>query len=173
MGGGGLNFHINGPSTGSIFSPCASFSPIVGQWYHLAVTRNGNLFTIYINGQPAASSTITLAIPNANAPLTIGQAEQLGYMNGRLDEISIYHRALAQEELMAIYQSGSEGKCKNLEISTKALSAILYGEESSQELEAVFGQPPYAWSIADGQLPTGMTLDPNGILKTINETQGE
>ena len=173
LGGGVLNFHINGPSTGSRFFPRAPFSPIVGRWYHLAVTRSGNTFTIYVDGEPKASTTETRAIPNANAPLTIGQAEQLGFMNGRLDEITIYHRALTQEKLQAIYEAGSAGKCKNLEIATESLSAILFGEYSSQTLETVFGEPPFIWSIADGTFPSGIDLSEDGIISGTPTEAGE
>ncbi|MET0018683.1 MAG: LamG-like jellyroll fold domain-containing protein [Candidatus Thiodiazotropha sp. 6PLUC1] len=116
LGGGALNFHINGRSTGSRFFPRAPFSPTVGEWYHLAITRDGSLYTIYVNGEPAASTTDTRIIPNSSAPLTIGQAEFLGFMNGRLDEVSIYNRALSEDELRAISDAGGEGKCKELQI---------------------------------------------------------
>lgn len=113
LGGGFLNFHING-STGSRFFPLAPFSPTVGQWYHLAITRNGNLYTIYVNGQLIASAIDTRVIPNSVAPLTIGQAEQLGFMNGRLDEMTMYNRALSQAELQLIHDAANDGKCKDI-----------------------------------------------------------
>jgi hypothetical protein len=50
-------------------------------------------------------------LPNAHAPLTIGQAEQLGFMNGWLDEVTIYSRALTEEEIQAIVDAGSAGTC--------------------------------------------------------------
>ncbi len=99
LGGGVLNFHINGPATGPLFFPQVPFSPVPGRWYHLAVTREGHLFTIYVDGQPAGSAIESRAIPNANAPLTIGMAENLGWMNGLLDEITVYDRALSASEI--------------------------------------------------------------------------
>src|SRR5439155_2328623 len=45
LGGGGLNFHINGPVVGSVFLGPVPFSPVTGQWYHFAVTRSGNTYT--------------------------------------------------------------------------------------------------------------------------------
>lgn len=116
LGGGFLNFHINGPTIGPKFFPLVPFSPVVGQWYHLAVVRSGSTYIIYINGVPSGSATNTNVIPNPNAPLTIGQAENIGFMNGRLDEIAIYSRALPREELQTIYAAGSAGKCINLSI---------------------------------------------------------
>jgi hypothetical protein len=120
LGSGVLNFHINGRSTGSRFFPRAPFTPTVGEWYHLAITRDGSLYTIYVNGEPTASTTDTRIIPNSSAPLTIGQAEFLGFMNGRLDEVSIYNRALSEDELRAISDAGGEGKCKELQIRPAA-----------------------------------------------------
>src|ERR1043166_87807 len=148
----------------SFFLVQAPFSPNVGQWYHLAVTRNGNTYIIFVDGIPVGSEVNTVAIPNANAPLTIGQAEELGFMNGRLDEVTIYDRALTQAELQAIFNAGSAGKCKALSLSTKALSAVQLGTFSTQTLEARFGNPPFNWSIASGTLPSGMTLTSDGVL---------
>jgi hypothetical protein len=109
---GNLQFAINGPSVGSQSFPWVPFTPAIGQWYHLAVTRNGDTYTIYINGSPSGSAINASSIPNPNAPLTIGQAEGLGYMPGLLDEVTIYYRALSHAELQAIVAAGSAGKCK-------------------------------------------------------------
>ena len=116
VGGGYLNFHINSPTIGPQFFPLVPFSPTVGQWYHLAVVRSGSTYTIYINGVASGYATNTNVIPNPNAPLTIGQAEQLGFTQSRLDEITIYNRALTSAEVKSIYDAGSAGKGINLTI---------------------------------------------------------
>jgi hypothetical protein len=90
----------------------APFTPVVGQWYHLAAVKSGTLFTIFVNGVPVGSEVSTSPIANVNAPLTIGQAESLGFMNGLLDEVTVYNRALTQTELESIFSAGSAGKCK-------------------------------------------------------------
>ncbi|MGE0824209.1 MAG: LamG-like jellyroll fold domain-containing protein [Candidatus Binatia bacterium] len=174
LGGGVLNFHING-SSGSRFFPQVPFSPTVGQWYHLAITRNGDTYTIFINGTPSGSATDTRIIPNANAPLTIGQANEPfgGFMNGLLDEVTIYDRALSPEELAAIVNAGSAGKCKSLAIDTAALSAVKLGDFFSQEFSVVFGTPPLSWAIVNGTLPPGVTLSPEGVLSGTPTELGE
>ncbi len=116
LGGGVLEFVFSSPTIGDQFLTFAPFTPNLNQWYHLAIRRQGNTFTAFVNGLPSSSVINTAAIPNSNAPLTIGQAENIGFMNGRLDEIAIYNRALTQEELKAIYDAGSAGKCINLSI---------------------------------------------------------
>ena len=50
------------------------------------------------------------------APLTIGQAEEMGFFKGRIDEVTIYKRALTQAELQSIVSAGSAGKCKTPQI---------------------------------------------------------
>ncbi|HVT16972.1 MAG TPA: LamG-like jellyroll fold domain-containing protein [Thermoanaerobaculia bacterium] len=120
IGGGYLNFHINGPALGSKFFPLVPFSPQVGRWYHLGVTRNGALYTMYIDGAPAGSAVNRDTIPDPAAPLTIGQAESLGFVHGRLDEVTVYDRALTQAEMKAVFAAGSAGKCRAA--STAAIS---------------------------------------------------
>lgn len=118
LGGGVLDFTVYNVASppSNFFLVRAPFSPVVGQWYHLAVTKRGTLFTIFVNGVAVGSEISTSPIANANAPLTIGQAENIGFMNGRLDEVSISNRALTQEELKAVFDAGSAGKCVNLAI---------------------------------------------------------
>jgi hypothetical protein len=89
----------------------AAFSPTVGQWYHLAVTRSGSTFRYYINGSLASTIAGTVVIPDASAPLTIGEAEGQFFFGGMLDDIRIYSKALSASEVLDIYNSGSTGMC--------------------------------------------------------------
>jgi len=106
-----LELHVNTPSGGATYIGSYSFSPIVGQWYHIALTRNATNFLFYINGSLVSSNTSTVVIPTPNAPLTIGQAEGSFNFSGMLDEIQVYNRALSSSEVQAIYQAGTNGMC--------------------------------------------------------------
>jgi len=107
--GGGLQFYANGPNPGRIVS--APFSPMIGQWYHLALTREKEVFTFYIDGAPHSSAKAVVTIPSPNAPLTIGAAEGNFYLNGLVDDVRIYGRALTPWEIQAIHEAGSSGMC--------------------------------------------------------------
>jgi len=111
-GGDELYLYINDSDIGSHFLAQASFNPQTNQWYHLALTRGGTVFRLYVDGAPLSAQTNDLAIPSADAPLTIGQAEDF-FMQGLMDEISIYDRALTSGEIASIYQAGSLGKCNS------------------------------------------------------------
>jgi PKD repeat protein len=94
---GGLYFHIN--NSGNTFLGPFAFTPQTGQWYHLTVTRSAALYSFYVNGTLAGTMTNSTSIPDVNAPLTIGQAEGIGYFNGLIDEVKIYNRALSASEV--------------------------------------------------------------------------
>jgi len=96
----GLVFHINSPTIGEGIDVIACYQCAMtpGQWYHLAVTRKGPLYVLYINGVPIAHASDTHFIPMANAPLQIGGAEGFSF-NGSIDEVKIYHRALSPAEV--------------------------------------------------------------------------
>lgn len=111
LGGGVLNFHINSPTLGPKFIAQAPFAPELNQWYHLALTRRTNFHEIFVNGVRIGSELNADAVPNADAPLTIGQAEGLGHMDGWIDELSIYGRALEGVEIQRILAADYAGKC--------------------------------------------------------------
>jgi hypothetical protein len=110
FGGGDLYLYIDGTGIGPKFLVQAAFNPQTNQWYHLGLTKTSGVYQIYVNGSLISVATNNLSIPQATAPLTIGEAQGL-FMPGLLDEISIYDRALESSEILAIYQSGSRGKC--------------------------------------------------------------
>jgi hypothetical protein len=114
---GTLTFHINGqnvPGGGGLWLARTPFTPETNRWYHLVVTRQGAVFTTWIDGVAGATSTDSTVIPNSVAPLTIGQAEGLGYLNGQLDEVSLYRRALSAAEIQSIVSAGTAGKCLSI-----------------------------------------------------------
>jgi hypothetical protein len=65
-----------------------------------------------VNGSVVGTETSGSPIGSATAQLTIGEAEGLGYMQGRLDELTIYQRGLSAAEIQAIFNAGTGGKCK-------------------------------------------------------------
>lgn len=111
-GQGYLTFHINNPAGGSAFVYSAPFYPTVGQWHHIALTRSAGAYSFYVDGAITGSSSNAVFIPDSAAPVTIGQSENLGFLNGKMDEIEIVNRALSSSEILSIFQAGTAGKCK-------------------------------------------------------------
>jgi len=97
---------------GAAYHPVsAAWSPTLSQWYHVAVTRSGSNYTLYINGSVLDTGTESTPIPDAAAPLTLGWGETDWHLDGALDETEIYQRALSGAEIDSIYTSGSVPRC--------------------------------------------------------------
>lgn len=102
-GSGTLRFAIstNGNAAGA--EQILETAPLpIGQWRHVAVTRNGNSARLYTNGVVAASGAVTIAPANFNPVLNFLGASQYPadpFFNGRLDEMFIYNYALSDAEI--------------------------------------------------------------------------
>ena len=107
LNNGQLEFSFAGIDLGG-----GSFAPVLDHWHHLAVTRGGSLFSFYVDGSLISSGTSTTPIPVVNAPVTLGQAEGLYYMGGLEDEVAIYNRALSGDEVRAVFEADTAGKCR-------------------------------------------------------------
>jgi hypothetical protein len=113
LSAGVLTFVIGGTSVPEFLAQ-TPFSPTPGTWYLVSVTKASGTYTIWIDGVPstATSQTFTTAIPPPNVPLTIGEAEGLGFVDGFIDEVEIFSRALTASEMLTLFNAGSAGKCK-------------------------------------------------------------
>jgi acetyltransferase-like isoleucine patch superfamily enzyme len=111
----GLFFHIFDTMEGiPIFLGPFAFTPVVGQFHHFAVTRSGgSTYTFYADGAAIGSTIDSRPIPNAAAPLTIGQSEGAGFFHGLIDEVQIYNRALSVNEIRNIFFARSAGLSKS------------------------------------------------------------
>jgi hypothetical protein len=59
-------------------------------WKHIAATRSGNTFTLYLNGTSVGTDTYAGALPDLSSIITIGYgSETASYMDGYIDELRI------------------------------------------------------------------------------------
>jgi autotransporter-associated beta strand protein/parallel beta-helix repeat protein len=90
-------FAIDDPGVGSIFLSGNSWTPVVGQWYHLALVKSGNSYTFYRNGVLDGTASTTIPVPNPiGAHFTVGQAESNFYFHGQIDELRLWNTARTQ-----------------------------------------------------------------------------
>jgi hypothetical protein len=82
------------------------WTPITGQWYHIAIAKSGNQYTFFLNGNQNGYTTTTVAVPDVNADLTLGMADGGNFLNGSLDDVRIYNYALSTAEIQQLYHEG-------------------------------------------------------------------
>lgn len=80
------------------------------QWYHYAVTYDGDYCRVYLNNKEIVNWAYkTSFVPNQLA-MEIGRdlPGVIEYFCGAMDELMIYNRALSQKEITALYNDQSE-----------------------------------------------------------------
>jgi hypothetical protein len=86
---------------------------VAGQWYHLVGVGNNKTYSFYINGELQESQIVSNMGSLSSNSHTIGTMFDDGgsyynhYLDGSVDEMRIYNRALSDSEILALYnQSG-------------------------------------------------------------------
>jgi len=127
-----------------------------GVWYHVAGTYDGNQATLWVNGMAEAAATPGFALDYGTRPVFLGTsgepAPYTGMLAGIIDEPSIYNRALTTNEIQAIYNASSAGKCSTLMVPVITIpptnQTVLVGGTASFTVTAI-GTPPlsFQWSF--------------------------
>jgi hypothetical protein len=150
---------------------------VPGTWQHIAMTYDNSTGTgtLYRNGVVVRSQNIGVFTVQTTYDLYVGTrisgqvAVGIPY-SGLMDELSLYNRALSSDEISAIYNGGSAGKCKSNEpiIITQPASRSVHAGQSPQFMVAASGfSLSYQWQFQGADLPgaTNATL-------TVTNAQG-
>ncbi len=82
------------------------------QWYHVVVSNVGNLATLYLDGTVVGSKSVPIGTP-AGTKFYIGRIPgslgDIRRLNGLIDEVAIYNRALSAEEIRAVMHTRLNG----------------------------------------------------------------
>ena len=134
-----------------------AFNAVAGVWYHAAYTFDSDtqMQTLYLNGVAVGSNNTGIATGYDTHPVLIGTELDYGSpvlpFNGRIDEASIYNRALTAAEVASIYAASTNGKCPipmppSIVIQPQGQSAVVGGSVTFSVIAG--GTPPliYQWS---------------------------
>ncbi|MBC7815505.1 MAG: cadherin-like domain-containing protein, partial [Planctomycetaceae bacterium] len=85
---------------------------VPGTWYHVALVADMTNEYLYLNGLVEATVARTDFV-EAHGQSVIGAAPTLDseFVDGLIDEVSLYDRALTAAEVAAIHAAGADGKC--------------------------------------------------------------
>jgi hypothetical protein len=143
-------FHINSPTTGPIWLQSNPWTPVIGQWYNLAVVKNGDQYTFYLNGMPDGTATATAAIPQVNADVLMGQAEGGFRLHGAMDDVRLWSTALTADQIPAEM---------NTELSGDEVGLVGYWKMNETGGTTVHDASPYGTNgTYEGILPPAPTL---------------
>ncbi len=133
-----------------------------GVYFHVAGTYDGKIMRLYLNG---------VEVGNLQVGGLVSDGDEVGLSNpggetldGLLDEVSIYNRALDALEIRAIYLSGSLGKIKpfqanitpivntNGPYSGRAGESITFSSTGTNDPDGTIME--YLWRFGDGYTST-------------------
>ena len=85
----------------------ATAAVAVGSWCHLAGVYDGTSITIYVNGIQKGSKATSQPITSQAVNVFMGNKTYgdygSEYLDGQLDEVRVYHRALSASEIQLLY----------------------------------------------------------------------
>jgi hypothetical protein len=115
---------IIGSGTPSWTTTAGSPVPAVGTWNHYAAVFDGAVLKLYVNGAFYTQTAASAPADTAGVPLKIGahysNPSVYGYINGKLDEVQVYNKALTATEISTLYSSAGSGSQTYVSISTSS-----------------------------------------------------
>ncbi len=135
-------------------------------WSHVALTYENGFTRLYINGLLAAGSAVHSETFNNALAFGYTNAPSNSRFKGSLDEISLYNRALSQEEIAAVYGAGSAGKTASgpyINVPPQLPDGTV-GLSYSQTITSLRGTGQVTYAFVSGAFPAGLTLNSNGLL---------
>jgi YVTN family beta-propeller protein len=114
---------------GDVFSAVSPDALAPGQTAHIAGVWTGTELQLYVDGILKANTAFSGPIfDNGTIPLLMGAynpsltgfnpAGPIDTIDGVIDEVEVFNRALSQTEIQAIYNAGSAGMCKTAKTDT-------------------------------------------------------
>lgn len=165
---GGRTAERCGDPAYTVFSATTASLPY---WFHVAVVKTSVDFRIYLDGVLEDSRTLPNAPPfldsNSRGLYFGATAQQSQSVYGRMDELSLFNRALTDDEILAAFHAGPKGRCKvppNTAPGCVGLSANPIVENDLATLSGAFSDPDVSdthditidWG--DGTTPTSLSL---------------
>ncbi len=142
----------------------AIFGPALqnGRWYHVAATNVGRSFKLYLDGVQVAAGDMDVNTPADSTfwmgRLTMTSIGDFRRLDGMVEEVTVYNRALTPGEIDGIFNAGSDGKIKNYIAAD--FPAVTEGANSTvtftiRRVGKLTGQAVVDWTTADGTATAG------------------
>ncbi|MEO8147430.1 MAG: LamG-like jellyroll fold domain-containing protein [Bacteroidia bacterium] len=111
-----------------------NFSLQANTWQHLALTYDGSMLRLFVNGLVTDSVAASGNITNSAVDFLIGDNLYVithFYLEGSMDEVSLWNKALSPAEITAIYTCGADAAAANLQLYYHFNEGIAGGNNST------------------------------------------
>ena len=112
--GGTLAYFLGVHYTQSLYLKYYYAQPPVGKWIHFVTTTDSSGSKIYVNGVETASNNyfvnntyvtgkdLAIGVDVSGRGIAPYTDRNVGYFNGKIDDVYIYNRALSEDEIFAL-----------------------------------------------------------------------
>jgi hypothetical protein len=174
-----ISRHLGAGSLLALSSP----SPLpLNDWAHVAISFDGAVKRLYVDGAESASQSAPglLVYDQSETPLTIGADLSVNVSSapftGRVDEATLYRRALSSDEIFGIADADSAGKktAGPYINSPSRLPDAIVDQVFSHAFTSVSGSLPVSFGLSTSStLPPGLALAPAGVLSGVPTALGK
>ncbi|MCX9081301.1 MAG: PKD domain-containing protein [Candidatus Methanoperedens sp.] len=130
-------------------------------WVHLVGIYNGTQLQIYLNGNLSNNKNGTSNISSNKNNLTIGGPDDSKYLNGSIDEVRIWNRALTPQEVEAFYNGQNPVYTISVSTSPSGLTPqpagggqYPFGQKATVTAQPVYGYIFRNWTEDGSQVST-------------------
>ena len=142
-GAGQSQLHFSSTNTGGTLDLTTPLPLTNGIWTKLALTYNGGIATVYVNGRQV--QTGNGAIRGTTVPLLLGTVTGMPNFNGVMDELKIYNRERQADEIGPVATAMWETVFRN-----SATNLVLQGSGPAGK--------PLTFSLVSSVIPTNGTV---------------
>ncbi len=140
-----------------------SFPVTANEWTYVTTVYDGSQQILYKNGVEVYSRTQAGAMGSNGSKLLIGargDTSPISFFGGMIDEVKIYNRALAENEIKADKDETRDCAADSVFITTTFLSNGVINSAYSYTVAATGGTTPYGWELLSSGIP-GLSIVPN------------
>ena len=152
------------------------YSAPKGEWVHLTFVGDGNGTTLYVNGEEQDHLDATIDGPMSRLGASSGSSIT-GYLNGSLDDVRFYTRALSADEVAEIAQVTTDDETASeaaiAALQTMVDKAVALGSDDAALTEAIAN----AQAVLAKEAPTATEvvtalLDLSEAMQALNTNEG-
>lgn len=140
-----------------------SFPVTADTWTYVTTVYDGSEQILYKDGVQVFSRDQTGAIGSNSSKLLIGargSASPRNFFGGMIDEVKIYNRALAENEIKTDMEETRDCSADSVVITTTSLPDGTINSAYSYTISATGGTTPYGWELLSSGIP-GLSIVPN------------
>jgi len=146
-------------------------SIVLGEWYHVAGTYNGSTLKVYVNGVLEDEETIGISRTYNTENLQIGALRMPVFeywLNGTIDEVKLYNRALSHEEVLAHIIGSERIETETVSLNIDSSKTVSFMWNTTDIPLGNYTLTAYAEPVL-GETHTTDNIETNGIITVIPE----